>query len=177
MEQYIKEVDKLENTTWFFECMCINKKYDRYNIIAELCENIGIIYKPIDNIKSLEYLLKSYNYYVKVYDYNKFDKNKLKPLILLIAEQLELVNYNRSIEFYLFAIEIYAEKGDIKNVIKYYEKVYKLYFDNNELELSKQILEKIILIIGNNQQFEENLIKANENLTKITFETVINVIN
>ena len=130
MEKHIKDVERLEKTSYWFECICTNKKYVRYGVIAELCETIGIFYKEKDNIKSLEYLLKSFDYYKQVYDHNKFNKNSLKPLILSIAEQSEIIDYKNAIEFYLLVIENHAEKGDIINVIKYYEKIGKLYFAN-----------------------------------------------
>ncbi len=168
MEKSFNELNKLENTVYFLECICKNKKYIRYEKIAELNEIIGNYYKKNNKSESSKHFINSYKYYVLVYDYYKYDKKNLKYLLLLIAEQLEEINYKLSIEYYTNIIEIYAEKGDIVNVIKYYEIIANLYLINYNLKLSQQIFEKIILICGNNINFELNVKKATENITKIT---------
>lgn len=137
-EQYIEEAKKLENSKSVFEFLMKDMTFDRYEKIANLYEKSANIYKVDNKHQAVKYYIKAYNYYLQIDSHLGYE-TETKRILLEIAQLYQSINYVKSIESYEKLINYYTEKGDISNIIKYYEIIGNIYWTNNCVEESKQI--------------------------------------
>lgn len=174
---YINEAKKLENSKSVFEYLMKDITSSRYEKIAELYCKAGNIYKISDKEKAIKCFKCALHYNSQLYNIHTdtyYELNK-KDILLNIAQLYSKFNYSKAIEYYEQIINYYTEKGDIFNIIKYYEIIGDLYFDNNCMEESKQIYNKTINLINSNLS-DMHIIKKKKLLEKIC-EILINSAN
>ena len=151
-ENYIVEAKRLEKSKSIFEYIWKETSNERYEKISELYEKAGNIYKISDKSKAIKCLSKSYNYLILVLDSFGSNEYKIKKILSDIAELYVKIDYTKSIEYYGKIINHYTEKGDVVNIIKIYEIIGNIYFDNNEFKKANEIYSKTIEIINSNDK-------------------------
>jgi tetratricopeptide (TPR) repeat protein len=100
----------------------------RYEKISELYEKAGNIYKMTDKILAIGCIVKSYNYLIQT-DYS-FNSYKIKKLAGEIAELYKQIDFSKSIEYLEKVLNYYTIQGDVSGVIKTYEQIGEIYFNN-----------------------------------------------
>lgn len=144
-QDLINEALRLEKSTNFLEYFFKELTYIKYEKIAVLYEKAGNICKMTNRELSIEYFVKSYNFYELAnsldYDY------KLKVISTELVELYSKINYHKSIEYMYKILDWYSMKGDIQNIIKTYKSMGDIYFYNNDLNNAKQIYFKAIDLI------------------------------
>jgi tetratricopeptide (TPR) repeat protein len=145
---FIDQAKKLENSSSIFEYLIKDISTDRYEKISELYYKAGNIYKISDKEKAIECFEKTLHYNsLSTGISNELNKKYVLPNI---AELYSKINYTKSIECYEQIINYYLEKGDIYNIIKYYEIIGDLYWVNNSTEEAKEIYKKTLHLINSN---------------------------
>ena len=170
-QNYIEEAKKLENSKSVYEYLMKDITFTRYEKIAELYNKAGNIYKINDEERAIKCFKKALYYYSQFTNINyELDK---KNILLNIAELYSKIDHIKSIEHYEQIINYYTEKGDIYNIIKYYEIIADLYLKNNCTEESKQIYYKTLKIINSNSQerYSSNKKKICEKICEILIKS------
>jgi tetratricopeptide (TPR) repeat protein len=149
-EVYIQEAIKLENSKSVFEYMIKDLTLQRYEKISELYEKAGNIYKLVDRILAIDYMVKSYNYLIQT-DYS-FNSYKVRKLAGEIAELYKYIDYIKSIEYLEKVLNNYTIQDDISGVIKTYEQIGDIYYTNEHFKEAKKIYLKIIEIVNSSSK-------------------------
>lgn len=149
-EFYIEEAKKLENSKSIFEYLMKDITSSRYEKIAELYSKAGNIYK-ISNKEQAIKCFKKVLHYNRQLSESSFNYNyDTRNILLNIAELYTKIDYLKSVEYYEQIINYYTEKGEIYNIVKYYEIIGDLYWDNNLIGETKQIYYKTLNLINSN---------------------------
>ncbi len=156
----IKKAEKMEKFKRFYEYFYPNSIIKRYYNIANLYKTIGIIYTQTQNDKNnaIKYLNKSLDFYKKSNSNYSNTESEIKSIsILLGALYTDTdIDYELGIKHYENVIKFYMRHNDILNILHYYEIIGDIYIKHNFVELGIQIFEKILSIIGNqNNKFNE----------------------
>ena len=164
-QTYIDEAKKLENSKSIFEYMIKDITLSRYEKIADLYSIAGNIYKISDKEKAIKCFKKVIHYNSQLTNtFNDFNK---KSILLNIAELYSTIDHIKSIEYYEQIIYYYTEKGDIYNIIKYYEIIGDLYWTNNCVEESKQIYYKTLNLINSSDKSSSTKKRISDRLCEI----------
>ena len=150
----IKKAERMEKFKRLYEYFYPSSKMKRYYYIASLYKNAGIIYSQCDKNNAIKYFNKSLNFY-KYSDCTNSESEIISISILLGALNVD-IDYELGIKHYEDVINFYVRRGDILNILHYYEIIGDIYIKYNVVELGIQIFEKILSIIGNqNNKFNE----------------------
>lgn len=172
---YIDQAKKLENSKSIFEYLINDITLNRYEKIIELYNKAGNIYKISDKEKAIKCYKKVLHYGSQLTEIYSFGELKKKEILLNIAELYSGINYVKSIEYYEQIINYYTEKGDIFNIIKFYEIIGDLYWVNNCIEKSKNIYYKILNL--SNSNLTDKSISTKKKICERLCEILINTNN
>jgi alpha-soluble NSF attachment protein len=181
-QTYIDEAKKLENSKSVFEFLMKDITSSRYEKIAELYNKAGNIYKISDKEKAIKCFKRVLHYNRQLSEHYTYSEHNIKDILLNIAELYSKIDYTKSVEYYEQIINYYTEKGDVNNIIKYYEIVGDLYWTNNCVEESKQIYMKTLNLIDSNlsDKYSSTKKRIGERLCEIlltsnNFENILQV--
>jgi len=144
-EEYIEEALKLEKYKSIYEYINKDLTYERYEKISKLYESAGKIYKSSNRMLSIDCMIKAFNYLIV--NNNSLNYFELKNMAIEIAHLYKPINHLKSLEYYNKALEFCTIQGDINGIIKIYEFIGEIFFDDNYLEEAKKSYFKIIELV------------------------------
>ena len=165
-QKYIDQAKKLENSKSLFEFIFRDLTSDRYEKIANFYEKAGNIYKITNKEKAIDCFKLANNYLLDI-ESNEYYENEIKKNLLNIAELYLQIDFIKSVEIYEKIINHFTLKGDISNIIKYYEIIANLYSENLHYDKSQIFYEKTKLLCESHNVCSDVKKRVGEKLAEI----------